>query len=162
VKGKLVKLRYAIATLGALSLVDAGAAAGQSPRKPAARPETAPGVAAEIRALLDSSAAAWNRGDVRGHLATNADSIWFMTRHGPVVGNDSVVEMMTRSYFQNGRPLQTLRSDHLTVRPLGKGFALAVGQFILSGGDRDEQSGWFSTVWERRPEGWRVIHDHSS
>ena len=151
-----MKLYRTITAMAAGWFASAGALAGQS-----AAPAGEPAVR-EIRALLDSSAAAWNRGDVQGHLAVNADSIWFMTRGGPVVGNDSVVVMMTQSYFRNDRPLQTLRFDHVTVRPLGERFALAVGQFILSGGDRAEQSGWFSTVWERRPEGWRVIHDHSS
>jgi hypothetical protein len=33
---------------------------------------------------------------------------------------------------------------------------------VLEGGGQPEHSGWFSTVWERRREGWRVIHDHSS
>jgi ketosteroid isomerase-like protein len=121
-----------------------------------------PPVVTTIRAMLDSSAAAWNRGDVKGHLATNADSVEFMTRHGPVVGNDSVVHMMTDHYFKNGQPTQQLRFEHVTVRPLGERHALAVGQFILSGGGLADQSGWFSTVWEHRPEGWRVIHDHSS
>ena len=34
--------------------------------------------------------------------------------------------------------------------------------FVLEGGGQPEQSGWFSTVWERQADGWRVIHDHSS
>ena len=150
-------LYRAIATTAAISLVGIGSLAAQS-----STPSAAPSAAATtIRALLDSSAAAWNRGDVRAHLAANADSIWFMTRRGPVVGNDSVAAMMTRSYFRDGQARQALRFDHLTVRPLGERFALVVGQFILSGGGRADQSGWFSTVWEHRPEGWRVIHDHS-
>ena len=44
----------------------------------------------------------------------------------------------------------------------GEVHALVVGRFVLSGGGEIERSGWFSTVWEHRPEGWRVIHDHSS
>ena len=160
-----MKLRYMIATASVLSAIGIGTATdvatAQSPGKPAVRVKMSDPVTA-IRALLDSSAAAGNRGDVRGHLATNADSITFMTSRGPVVGNDRVIEMMTQSYFKDGKPLQTLRFDHVTVRPLGKGYALTVGQFILSGGGREEQSGWFSTIWEHRREGWRVIHDHSS
>ena len=50
----------------------------------------------------------------------------------------------------------------MTIRRLGPGHALVVGHFILHGGGQPEQSGWFSTVWERQAAGWRVIHDHSS
>ncbi len=153
-------LRIAVTMACAAAASGASGLEAQSSRKPAAHPDAT--AATAIRPLLDSSAAAWNRGDVKGHLAANADSIEFMTGHGPVVGNDSVLIMMSAHYFRDGKPLQTLRFDHVTVRPLGKRFALAVGQFILTGGGRDDASGWFSTIWEHRPEGWRVIHDHSS
>jgi ketosteroid isomerase-like protein len=85
-----------------------------------------------------------------------------MTKRGPSIGNDRVAEMMTQSYFREGQTRRTLRFDHVTVRPLGERFALTVGQFILSADGQADQSGWFTTVWERRAEGWRVIHDHSS
>lgn len=116
----------------------------------------------EITALLDQSVAAWNRGDLDGHLADNADSITFMTGRGPITGKDKTAEALRRSFFRDGQPIQSLRFEQVTVRPLGSGYALVVGRFILSGGGEAEKSGWFSTVWERRPEGWRVIHDHSS
>jgi len=45
---------------------------------------------------------------------------------------------------------------------LGEGYALVVGRFVLEGGGQPEHSGWFSTIWERQTQGWRVIHDHSS
>ncbi len=151
-------LHRAIGTTAVFWLIGIGALAAQSSTPSASRSA----MTTTIAALLDSSAAAWNRGDVRAHLAANADSIWFMTSRGPVVGNDSVATIMTRSYFRQGQPRRILRFDHVTVRPLGKRFALVVGQFILSGANQADQSGWFSTVWERRPEGWRVIHDHSS
>jgi ketosteroid isomerase-like protein len=145
-----VQLQTAVVVV---ALAAAGPLATQSPVATAAT---------EIRVLLDSSAAAWNRGDVRGHLVTNADSIWFMTKRGPSIGNDRVAEMMTQSYFREGQTRRTLRLDHVTVRPLRERFALTVGQFILSAAGQADQSGWFTTVWERRAEGWRVIHDHSS
>jgi len=116
----------------------------------------------EIRAMLDESVAAWNRGDLDGHLADNADSITFMTGKGPITGKDKTADALRRSFFRDGKPVQSLRFEQVTVRPLGAGHALVVGRFILSGGGEQERSGWFSTVWERRSEGWRVIHDHSS
>jgi len=116
----------------------------------------------EIHAMLEESAAAWNRGDLDGHLADNADSITFMTGRGPLIGKDKTAEALRRSFFRDGKPIQALRFEQVTVRPLGSRHALVVGHFILSGGGEAKKSGWFSTIWERRPEGWRVIHDHSS
>ncbi|HEX6105787.1 MAG TPA: nuclear transport factor 2 family protein [Gemmatimonadales bacterium] len=123
---------------------------------------TAPSPEPEIRALLEESAAAWNRGDLDGHLADNADSIMFMTGRGPIIGKDKTAEALRRSFFRDGKPVQALRFEQVTVRPLGDRHALVVGRFILSGGGEPERAGWFSTVWERRAEGWRAIHDHSS
>jgi ketosteroid isomerase-like protein len=44
---------------------------------------------------------------------------------------------------------------------LGASDALVTGQYILSGAGIPDRTGWFTTVWERRPQGWRMIHDHS-
>jgi ketosteroid isomerase-like protein len=129
---------------------------------PAAAQAPPPSPDPEIRALLDESAAAWNRGDLDGHLADNADSITFMTGQGPIVGKDKTAEALRRSFFRDGKPVQVLRFEQVTVRPLGGRHALVVGRFILAGGGEQERSGWFTTVWERRAEGWRAIHDHSS
>lgn len=128
----------------------------------AAAQMAAPSAEPEIRALLDHSVAAWNRGDLDGHLADNADSITFMTGRGPIVGRDQTAAALRRSFFRGGKPVQVLRFEQVTVRPLGDRHALVVGRFVLSGGGEADRSGWFSTVWERRAEGWRVIHDHSS
>ncbi len=54
-----------------------------------------------------------------------------------------------------------LHYDHLEVRPLGPDHALATGEYILSGAGQPDRTGWFSTIWERTPTGWRMIHDHS-
>jgi ketosteroid isomerase-like protein len=116
----------------------------------------------EIHTLLDESASSWNRGDLDGHLADNADSISFMTSNGPIVGKQRTAEALRRSFFRDGKPIQQLRFEQVSIRRLGQGYALVVGRFVLEGGGHPERSGWFSTVWERRAEGWRVIHDHSS
>ena len=142
-------------TTRALTLVTvlfAGAAGAQDPNA----------TEAEIRKLLDESVAAWNRGDLDGHLADNADSISFMTGKGPIVGKHRTAEALRRSFFRDGKPIQQLRFEQVNIRRLGEGFALVVGRFVLEGGGQPEHSGWFSTVWERQAGGWRVIHDHSS
>lgn len=116
----------------------------------------------EILAALQASAEAWNDGDLRGHLAMYVDSVTFMTREGPRPGVEPVFESFTRTYWQEGRPLQQLGFDEVTVRPLDRDAALVTGRFRLTGGGQAEQSGWFTLVWIRAAEGWRAVHDHSS
>ena len=114
-----------------------------------------------IRAALDSSAVAWNRGDLMGHLADNSDTIRFMTRGGPIIGKAGTAASLERSFFRDGKPMQSLRFEQVGVRMLGHDHALVIGRFILSGGDKPDTGGWFTTVWAREKDGWRIVHDHS-
>ena len=117
---------------------------------------------AEIRAAMSASAAAWNRGDLRGHLAIYVDSVTFMTKTGPRPGVQAVEDAFTRTYFRDGQPKQQLDFSRLTVRFVARDAALVTGHFLLTGGGEPDQSGWFTLVWIRTPSGWRVMHDHSS
>jgi uncharacterized protein (TIGR02246 family) len=117
---------------------------------------------AAILALNDEAAEAWNRADIDGHVAMYADSAGFMTGRGPAFGRQTIADMLARSFFRDGRPVQQLRFEDMTVRMLGADHAYVTGHFILSGGGQEDNTGWFTTIWARTPEGWQLIHDHSS
>ncbi len=117
---------------------------------------------AEIRQRLADSTLAFNRGDLPGHLAVYDESVTFMTRDGPRPGVAPIEKAFRETYFRDGQAIQQLRFEELTVRPLGPDAALATARWVLSGGDRAEQSGWFTLAWRRTASGWRVVHDHSS
>ncbi len=123
---------------------------------------THPADETRIRALLSESAAAWNRGDLAGHLSIYVDSVTFMTASGPRPGVKPIEEAFTLKYFRDGKPKQTLGFDEVRVRFLGSNTALVTGRFRLTGGGEPEQSGWYTLVWIRSASGWKVLHDHSS
>jgi beta-aspartyl-peptidase (threonine type) len=57
-----------------------------------------------------------------------------------------------------------LTFSEIEVRPLAPGVALATGKFALqrstdAGGDA---SGRFTLILKRTPQGWKIIHDHTS
>jgi uncharacterized protein (TIGR02246 family) len=143
-----------------LALSLAGCAAQQA-AGPALAPRTWSADEARIRAAMQASSDAWNRGDLKGHLAIYVDSVSFMTPNGPRPGVAAIEESFTRTFFQGGRPKQNLRFEQMVVRPLGPGSALATGRFILSGGGTPDNTGWFTLVWVRTANGWRAVHDHS-
>ena len=120
----------------------------------------APDVAA-IRAVFDTTAAGWNRGDLSVYLSGYASSATAMGRMGLVRGPNGIGDQMRAGFWKSGRPDQVLSYDHLEVRPLGRDHALATGQYILTGAGQPPRTGWFTTIWERTPAGWRMIHDHS-
>jgi ketosteroid isomerase-like protein len=117
---------------------------------------------AEIRRQLAASTDAFNRGDLPGHLAIYDAGVTFMTKEGPRPGIEPIEKAFRQSYFRDGQAIQQLRFEELAVRPLGPDVALATARWSLSGGDKPDQSGWFTLVLQRGSNGWRAVHDHSS
>lgn len=120
-----------------------------------------PSDAAAIKAVFDTSAAGWNRGELPVYLSAYVDSATAMGSTGLVRGVSGIEGQMRAGFWRTGRPLQTLSYDHLEIRPIGPDQAIATGQYILTGGGRPDRTGWFSTVWVRTAKGWRMVHDHS-
>jgi uncharacterized protein (TIGR02246 family) len=117
--------------------------------------------AAQIRAVLNSTADGWNKGDLAQYLAAYTPSATEMLSDGPKGGVEVIEQTMRNGFWKTGRPLQQLRYEHVDVRMLGKEHALVTGQYVLNGGGRPDRTGWFTTVWTRTRAGWRMIHDHS-
>jgi beta-aspartyl-peptidase (threonine type) len=117
---------------------------------------------AQIRQSLAASTAAFNRGDLPGHLAIYDEGVTFMTKEGPRPGIAPIEKAFREHYFQDGQPIQQLRFEQLAVRRLTDDAAIATARWALAGGGKPEQSGWFTLVCLRTPAGWRAVHDHSS
>lgn len=114
-----------------------------------------------IRAMLDSTAAGWNHGDLAAYLAAYDESITSRSADGFVRGRGPAEQVMRQGFWRDGRPAQQLHYEHLDIRMLGDDHALMTGQFVLTGAGRPDRTGWFTTIWARTPNGWRMIHDHS-
>ncbi|HEX8265676.1 MAG TPA: DUF4440 domain-containing protein [Pyrinomonadaceae bacterium] len=116
---------------------------------------------AAIRAELEKTAVGWNEGSLEKYLAVYTSDATEMRKTGPAGGVEAIGETMKNGFWKTGRPLQNLRYESVVVRMLGKNAALVTGKFVLSGGDKPERTGWFTTVWRKTKNGWRMIHDHS-
>ena len=124
----------------------------------------------EIRALLKNSEAAWNRGDLTAFASDYEDSpgTTFVGKEVTRGGTQAILDRYHRGY-PTPEAMGTLTFSEIEVRPLGQGFALAIGKFSLKrtaagGGDA---SGRFTLVLRKVPLGktkaaWKIIHDHSS
>lgn len=120
---------------------------------------------ADVRAVLDKQAQAWNRGDIEAFMTTYLDSpqLTFTGRDGVTRGYQPVLERYRKRYATRDA-MGTLRFSELEVRLLGSDAALVLGKFELTrsaagGGDA---SGRFSLVLRKTAAGWRIIHDHTS
>ena len=115
----------------------------------------------KIRAVLQVTADGWNSGDLSKYLSAYVPEATEMLSTGPAGGVEAIEKTMKEGFWKTGRPIQQLRYENLVVRMLGKDNALVTGQYILSGADRPDRKGWFTTVWTKTKAGWRMIHDHS-
>ena len=116
-----------------------------------------------IRAVLTSQQAAWNRGDIPAFLQGgywNSPELTFAGSDGIVRGYDGLLERYRRHY-PDKKAMGELEFSGLEIRQLGSEAALALGHWRLKR-QSDEVGGVFSLVFQRFPEGWRIIHDHTS
>ncbi|MDQ1408897.1 MAG: hypothetical protein QOJ41_632 [Acidobacteriaceae bacterium] len=115
-----------------------------------------------IRAVLDAQQQAWNRGDIDAFLTGywHSPDLTFSGSNGISRGGDAVLARYKKSYPDRSA-MGTLDFSNLELRFLGPDAALVLGHWHLKR-EKDELGGVFSLVWQRFPEGWRIIHDHTS
>jgi ketosteroid isomerase-like protein len=128
----------------------------------AGRTSAAPVDAAALTAQLQATAADWNNGDLEKFIAPYDAASTFMTREGPIDREAMRAHYQQAFFAPGGGKPRPLRFERVTVRTLGDDHALMTGRFVLGGDGKPDQSGWFTLVWLRTPEGWRILHDHSS
>jgi ketosteroid isomerase-like protein len=115
-----------------------------------------------IRKILDAQQAAWNEGNVDAFLEGywHSSDLTFSGSGGIARGWDGVLARYKKNYPDRATMGQLDFSD-LEFHFLGKDAALVLGHWHLSRAQGDI-GGVFSLVWQRFPEGWRIIHDHTS
>ena len=117
---------------------------------------------AAIMAVLDAQVRAGNRGDVAAYMEGNAktDALVF-TSGGKVRRGWQTTFDQYRARYGDRAAMGKLVFQIDTIDPVGAGGAVVLGTWILTQSQHDAR-GIFSVVFERRPEGWRVVHDHTS
>lgn len=116
---------------------------------------------AAIRAVLDVQAAAWNRGDIDGYMAGYAQSDETMFVGTDVTRGWTKVRDRYKAKYDTRAKMGTLDFSDIDLRPLGDDDVVVSGAWKLTR-DADTPHGRFTLLFHRRPEGWRIVYDHSS
>ena len=150
----------------AVLLIAATAACSGGMPSPAAEPSPAAAAAAqnEITEILRASADEWNRGSLDGFMVPYLDSpdITYIGTTGVVRGKAAIRAFYASTWFRTGSPAGRLSYSEVEVHPTGPNHALSVGRWKVVDAAGRERTGMFSLTWARTPQGWRMIHDHSS
>jgi hypothetical protein len=126
---------------------------------------TAPGTEAtvEVRELLDKQVAAWNNGDLEGYMAGYWDSseLTFYSNATESRGWKATLEHYRERYSgnKNGMGKVTLT---IGLEQIDKTTVLGRGQWSLKMPDGSTPHGLTTLIVRKLPEGWRIVHDHSS
>src|SRR5580704_17488771 len=117
---------------------------------------------AKIAAVLTAQQTGWNRGDVDAFIVCYWESreLTFSGSSGIARGFDGVRQRYKKNYPDRAAMGQLAFSD-LEFRFLGSDAALVLGHWHLKR-DNGDVGGVFSLVWQRFPDGWKIIHDHTS
>jgi beta-aspartyl-peptidase (threonine type) len=116
-----------------------------------------------ITAQLERSASDWNGGDLNAFMSDYAaeSTTTYVDGHRARAGID-FIRGVYASRFSPGARRDSLHFEEVNVRPLSATLAVVTARFILQRNNEITASGPFTLVMERRPEGWKILHDHSS
>ena len=131
-------------------------------RKPKAAPDERASDRAAIMKILEAQQNNWNQGNVDAFLEGywHSPDLTFSGSGGVARGWDGVLARYKKNYPDRAAMGQ-LDFSGLEFHFLGKDAALVLGHWHLTRAQGDI-GGVFSLVWQRFPEGWRIIHDHTS
>jgi uncharacterized protein (TIGR02246 family) len=115
-----------------------------------------------INTVLRTQQSAWNRGDVDAFLTGywRSPELTFSGSSGVARGWDGVLARYKKNYPDRAAMGQ-LDFSNLEFRFLGPDAALVLGHWHLKR-EKDDVGGVFTLVWQRFPDGWKIIHDHTS
>jgi beta-aspartyl-peptidase (threonine type) len=122
-----------------------------------------PGDRAAIAGMLDRQIAAWNRGDLAAYMDGYARTPALVFTSGGSIrrGWQDAFDHYQARYATDPKAMGTLVFQIDSIDPVGADGAVVLGHWELTG-TAHAGRGVFSLVVERRPEGWRIIHDHTS
>ena len=116
-----------------------------------------------IESVLDKQVAAWNRSDLEGFMAGywKSPQLTFSSGNSKVQGWQGTFDRYKQRYQSEGREMGKLAFAELEIEPLGPDSAFVRGRFQLEL-SKEAPTGLFTLIFRKFPEGWRIVHDHTS
>jgi len=127
-----------------------------------AAPEQTANAPTQIRSVLQAQQDAWNRGDIDGFMNGYARSALtvFISEDTLRRGWQTVRDRYRKKYSSRAK-MGTLTFSDLEITLLSSDSGVASGRWKLNRAN-DQPHGRFTLILKRLPEGWRIVHDHTS
>lgn len=113
--------------------------------------------------VLAKQADTWNKGDLAGYMEGYAkiDTLVFTSSGKVRLGWQATFGTYQKKYGSAPATMGKLVFEIQQIDALGADGAVVLGTWTLTESEHPG-TGIFTVILERRPEGWRIIHDHTS
>jgi len=117
-----------------------------------------------IRKVLESQVEAWNRRDLESFMAGywNSPDLTFFSSATETQGWQATLDRYRKKYQSADTEMGKLEFRDLQVEMLGPKAGFVRGRFLLTLSGGKQPHGLFTLIVHEFPEGWRIVHDHSS
>ena len=117
-----------------------------------------------IENVLCQQVEAWNGHDLEGFMAGywNSPDLVFFSGAQKTSGWQSTLERYRARYQSEGREMGKLEFSDLSIHQLASDAAYVLGEFRLTMSDGKTPHGVFTLIFRKFPEGWKIVHDHTS
>ena len=126
-----------------------------------AAPDQPSNSVAEIQSVLTAQQDAWNRGDIDSFMNGYARASTVFVSEDEVRRGWETVRERYRVKYSDRAKMGALSFFEIEVTMLSPDAAVVLGRWRLKR-STDEPHGRFTLIFKRLPEGWRIVHDHTS
>jgi len=119
---------------------------------------------ASVESVLRTQQDAWNRHDLDAFMAGywNSPDLTFFSGANERNGWQATLDRYRAAYASPGHEMGKLEFSGLRIEMLGPDAAFVRGSWHLTMPDGKTPHGLFTLVFRKFPEGWRIVHDHTS
>lgn len=121
--------------------------------------------AGAVKAVLLAQQDNWNGGNLDGYMAGywNDERLTFASGGDLTRGWQPTLDRYRKRYQAGDQEMGTLTFSDLEYEPLAADVVLVRGRWALVyKRSEDKPHGLFTLIVRRTPDGWKVVHDHTS
>ena len=119
---------------------------------------------AAVEQVLRTQQEAWNRHDLEAFMAGywNSPQLTFFSGANERNGWQATIDRYRATYTSSGHEMGKLEFSGLRIESLAQDAAFVRGSWQLTMPDGKTPHGLFTLVFRKFPEGWKIVHDHTS
>jgi ketosteroid isomerase-like protein len=116
-----------------------------------------------ILQVLTNQQDAWNKGDLKAFMDGyhRSNELTFYSAATVQKGWDAVLDRYQKKYQGEGKEMGKLTFRDIDIEVLAADSAVVRGRWELKT-SKEKLGGLYTLIFRKTPEGWRIVHDHTS